>query len=130
MKHKHRYLYMTFILTLLSIITFYMSRDKSPSGIEGGCDSCKAKAILWVDYTRGKEIPNGAVVKNIKVYAEVSPFGKVKIIAYCKKQPMIVENYLAKRLEKYTVRKQVMEEHYVEPGKQYLLLRYVEDWIK
>ena len=56
--------------------------------------------------------------------------GKLKIISFCKKQPMRVEDYILKKVEFYTIRKEVFEENYLEPGDQYLQLRYVPAWIK
>ena len=97
--------------------------------MDEGCDSCKATAILWVDYTRGRKLPFHAITRNVKVYADVSLFGKVKVLSYCKKQTMEVEDYLEKRLKVFAIRKNVMEQGYVKPGRQYIQLHYVVNWM-
>lgn len=97
----------------------------------GGCEGEKAKAILWIDYKKGeKPISNGMTIRTVKVHAHVYADGKLKIISFCKKQPMRVEDYILKKVEFYTIRKEVFEENYLEPGDQYLQLRYVPAWIK
>lgn len=97
----------------------------------GGCEGEKAKAILWIDYKKEKmPLPDGTVVKTVKVYAQVFADGSLKILSFCKKQPVKVGNYLLKRVEMYRIRKEAMEEKYLEPGEQYLQLRYVPGWMK
>lgn len=105
--------------------------ENDTDGISGGCEGEKAKAILWIDYNKDKlPLPNGTVIKTVKVYAHVFADGTVKILSFCKKQPMRVEDYILKRVEAYVVRKEIFEGNYLEPGEQYLQLRYIPSWIK
>ena len=96
----------------------------------GGCEGEKAKAILWVDYKKERKIADGTPIKTVKVYAEVYADGSLKVLSFCKKQPMEVENYLLKRVEVYRIRKEIFEEKYLEPGEQYLQLRYLPGEVK
>ena len=65
----------------------------------GTCEGEKAKAILWVDYKRGRKITDGTPIRTVKVYADVHADGSLKVLSWCKKQPMKVENYLLKSVE-------------------------------
>lgn len=90
----------------------------------------KAKAILWVDYKRGRKITDGTPIRTVKVYADVHADGSLKVLSWCKKQPMKVENYLLKRVEVYRIRKEIFEGGYLKPGEQYLQLRYLPGEVK
>lgn len=130
---------LSFLLILMCILLVVSCKNTSSSSGDvgaveesaGGCEGEKAKAILWVDFKREKmPLPNRTVIKTVKVYARVFADGSLKILSFCKKQPMKVENYLLKRVEVYRIRKEAMEEKYLEPGEQYLQLRYVPGWMK
>ena len=126
--------HITLIIIVVILLSFFplsifLKGNLYDKGLDEECDTCKATAILWVDYTRGRELPFHAITRKVKVYAEVSPFGKVEVLSYCKKQTMKVESYLKKRLEVFTIRKNVMEQGYVKPGRQYLQLHYVVNWM-
>lgn len=107
--------------------------DASPASDEGagGCEGEKAKAILWIDFDKKKmPLPDRTPVKTVKVLAQVSEDGKFKVLSFCKKQPLRVKDYILKKVEFYTIRKEIFEENYLKPGEQYLQLRYVPGWIK
>lgn len=132
---KSRGTYLCFLLVMLLMVacknTPGASGGDHADGVSGGCEGEKAKAILWVDYNKDKlPLPNGTVIKTVKVYAHVYADGKLKVLSFCKKQPMRVEDYLLKKVEFYTIRKEMFEDNYLEPGEQYLQLRYVPGWIK
>ena len=65
-----------------------------------------------------------------KVYADVHADGSLKVLSWCKKQPMKVENYLLKRVAVYRIRKEMFEGGYLKPGEQYLQLRYLPGEVK
>ena len=96
----------------------------------GGCEGEKAKAILWVDYKKGRKIADGTPIRTVKVYAEVHADGSLKVLSFCKKQSVKVEDYLLKRVELYRIRKELFEGKYLEPGEQYLQLRYLPGEVK
>ncbi len=83
----------------------------------------KATAILWVDYNNEKlPLPGAAAIRTVKVYAHVFADEKVKILSFCKPQRMQVENYIWKRTEAYTIRKEIFEGENLHAGDQYLHL--------
>lgn len=96
----------------------------------GGCDGEKAKAILWVDYKKGRKITDGTTIRTAKVYADVHADGSLKVLSFCKEQPLRVKDYLLKRVEVYRIRKEIFEGDYLKPGEQYLQLRYLPGEIK
>ena len=50
----------------------------------GACEGEKAKAILWVDYKRGRKIADGTPIRTVKVYADVHADGSLKVLSWCK----------------------------------------------
>lgn len=132
MKTRHGSLFILLVMLLLTACKNTPGTGGNPAdGLSGGCEGEKAKAILWVDYNKDKlPLPNGTVIKTVKVYAHVYTDGKLKVLSFCKKQPMRVEDYILKRVAAYTIRKEIFEDNYLEPGDQYLQLRYIPQWIK
>ena len=76
----------------------------------------KKRSYLWVDYKRGRKITDGTPIRTVKVYADVHADGSLKVLSWCKKQPMKVENYLLKRVEVYRIRKEIFEGGISETG--------------
>lgn len=99
-------------------------------GATDGCEGEKAKAILWVDYKPGRKLTDGTTIRTAKVRAEVHADGSVKILSFCKAQPLKVKNYLLKRIEVYRIKERMFEGNHIQPGEQYLQLRYLPDEIK
>ena len=58
-----------------------------------------------------------------------SSFRKISVLEYVKKPPLRVQSYLRKRLEVYRVPKALLEGGYIQPGEQYLQLRYIPAWM-
>ncbi len=118
-------------MTIAALLTLTGCKRYGPN-IEN-CENEKAKAILWVDYDKSR-LPlskHASSISTVKVLAEVSPFGSVKIIAFCKEQDERVVKYLLDKLDTYTVRREILEQGYIKPGEQqYLMLRYIPDWMK
>lgn len=106
------------------------SEAAGTDGYDGGCKGEEAKAILWVDYEKGRKMADGTPVKTVKVYADVHGDGSLEVLSWCKKQPPKVEDYLLRRVEVYRIRKEIFEEEYLKPGKQYLQLRYLPEKVK
>lgn len=121
---------MLLFLLLLSACKQVSNSADSSSYEEDPCVQEKAKAILWVDYQRGRKIADGTPIRTVKVLAEVHADGSLKILSFCKKQPVKVVNYLLKRVEVYRIRKEIFEGNYLQPGEQYLQLRYLPGLIK
>ena len=133
MKTRWSYLFILLVMLLTAACknTPAAEGNKGAGGIVGGCESEKAKAILWIDYNKDKlPLPKSTRIKTVKVYAHVYADGTFKILSFCKKQPVRVKDYILKRAEIYTIRKEIFEGNYLEPGDQYLQLRYIPGWIK
>lgn len=87
----------------------------------------KATAIAWVDYNKHKKY---ASVRTVKAHVHVDKYGKITLLAFTKKQPTILETYLHKCLKVYRVPQPLLDGGHIKPGKQYMQLRYVPEWIK
>lgn len=127
---KTRWYHFLFLLVICAAVASCKGTSSSSTAPEadeyaGGCEGEQAKAILWVDYEKGRQMSDGTPVRTVKVYAEVFADGSLKVLSWCKKQPVKVENYLLKKVEVYRIRKEIIEGEYVKPGKQYLQLRYL-----
>lgn len=90
-----------------------------------GCENEIAKAILWVDWKRGEDLSKHDLVRTVKVYTNVYSDGTFRIMSFCKKQEPKVVEYLKKRVAVYVIPKFFFDEGYIEPGEQYLQLRYL-----
>ena len=107
--------YILYLLILCAVVgckgTSSPSTASETDKYAGTCEGEKAKAILWVDYKRGRKIADGTPIRTVKVYAKV-------------------ENYLLKRVAVYRIRKEMFEGGYLKPGEQYLQLRYLPGEVK
>ena len=93
------------------------------------CGNEKAKAILWVDWKYGEDLSDYNKVRTAKAHVNVYSDGTFRIISFCKRQKPEVVEYLKKRAAVYTIRKFFFENGYIEPGEQYLQLRYLPEKI-
>lgn len=94
-----------------------------------GCDGEKAKAILWVDWKYGESLEGYTLLRTVKVHVNVYSDGTFRIISFCKRQRLEVEEYIKKRVAVYKISKFFFSEGYIEPGEQYLQLRYLPEKI-
>ena len=104
-----------------------------PADMEGEqleCVNEKAKAILWVDWKYGEDLSDYRIVRTAKAHVNVYSDGTFRIISFCKRQKPEVVEYLKKRAAVYTIRKFFFENGYIEPGEQYLQLRYLPEKIR
>lgn len=133
MKRRLNYFFILLCMLFVTACNNKPATSGSAASIDegaGGCEGEKAKAVLWVDYKKGRSVPDGTSIRAVKVYAHVYGDGTLKVLSFCKKQSMKVENYLLKRVAAYTIRKEIFEQKYLEPGDQYLQLRYIPEWMK
>ena len=93
------------------------------------CGNEKANAILWVDWKYGEDLSDYKKVRTAKAHVNVYSDGTFRIISFCKRQKPEVVEYLKKRAAVYTIRKFFFENGYIEPGEQYLQLRYLPEKI-
>ena len=90
-----------------------------------GCENEISTAILWVDRTGNESLMKYGFVRTAKVHANVYSDGTFRIMSFCKKQEPEVVEYLKKRVAAFTIPKFFYDEDYIEPGEQYLQLRYI-----
>ena len=94
-----------------------------------GCENEIAKAIIWIDWKHGEDTSDFHFVRTAKVHVNVYSDGTFRIMSFCKKQEPKVVEYLKKRAAVYTIPKFFFDEGYIEPGEQYLQLRYLPEKI-
>ena len=94
-----------------------------------GCENEIAKAIIWIDSKHGEHLNDFHIIRTAKVHVNVYSDGTFRIISFCKKQDNKVVEYLKKRAAVYTIPKFFFDEGYIEPGEQYLQLRYLPEKI-
>lgn len=90
-----------------------------------GCEGEKARAILWVDRKDGESLMKYGWIRTAKAHVNVYSDGTFRIMSFCKKQAPEVVAYLKKRVAVFTIPKFFFDEGYIEPGEQYLQLRYI-----
>ena len=90
-----------------------------------GCGNEISTAILWVDRTGNESLMKYGFIRTAKVHANVYSDGTFRIMSFCKKQEPEVVEYLKKRVAVFTIPKFFYDEGYIEPGEQYLQLRYI-----
>ena len=90
-----------------------------------GCENEISTAILWVDRTGNESLMKYGFIRTAKVHANVYSDGTFRIMSFCKKQEPEVVEYLKKRVAVFTIPKFFYDEGYIEPGEQYLQLRYI-----
>lgn len=84
-----------------------------------------AKAILWIDRTGNESLMQYGLIRTAKAHVNVYSDGTFRIMSFCKKQEQEVVEYLKKRVAVFTIPKFFFDEGYIEPGEQYLQLRYI-----
>lgn len=109
------------------LIVFLSACGEAKSTGKTTCENEKAKAILWIDRTGNESLQNYGSVRTVKVRVNVYSDGTFRILSFCKKQKMSVMDYLEKRVAVFTIPKFFFDEGYIEPGEQYLQLRYIPD---
>ena len=90
-----------------------------------GCENEISTAILWVDRKDGESLTKYGFIRTAKVHAIVYSDGTFRIMSFCKKQEPEVVEYLKKRVAVFTIPSFFFKEGYIEPGEQYLQLRYI-----
>ena len=95
-----------------------------------GCENETATAILWVDRKDGESLMKYSLIRTVKVHVYVYSDGTFRIMSFCKKQEPEVATYLKKRAAVFTIPKFFFDEGYIEPGEQYLQLRYIPTKVK
>ena len=113
------------IVTFLSACNGIKTVNSEMEEKQLGCENETATAILWVDRNNGEKLTKYGSISTVKVYVNVYSDGTFRILSYCKKQKPEVVSYLEKRVAVFTIPKFFFDEGYVEPGEQYMQLRYI-----
>lgn len=105
--------YILYLLILCAVVgckgTSSPSTASETDKYAGTCEGKKRKLFCGVDYKEDVKIADGTPIRTVKVYADVHADGSLKVLSWCKKQPMKVENYLLKRVAVYRIRKEMFE---------------------
>ena len=107
------------MVILFSSCDGLFTKEQSP------CETESATAILWVDRKDGESLQKYGFIRTAKVHANVYSDGTFRIMSFCKKQDPEVVTYLKKRVAVFTIPRFFFDEGYIEPGEQYLQLRYI-----
>ncbi len=93
----------------------------------------KATAIFWVDknkklpgYMSGKPVP----IRTLKAQVEIDTVGCIEVLSYVKPQAESVKKHINRCLETFRVKKVLMDSAYINPGIQYVQIRYTPSKIK
>ena len=84
----------------------------------------KATAIFWVDKENRGDAEH-FLIRTAKAKVHIDSIGKVKLYSFTKGQTAKVQRYLRYRLEIFRVSRQMLDSGYVNPGEQYVQLRYI-----
>lgn len=134
-------LFLALLCTMISCQ--HLSKDKSE---ECQVDSCyddiqeeivdttpKATTIFWIDkykklpsYMEGKPLK----IKTLKAQVDIDSVGYIKILSYVKPQPASVKKHIERCLETFRVKKMMIDSAFINPGVQYVQLRYTPSKIK
>ena len=112
------------MMVLLAACDSLFVKELSP------CEQETATAILWVDRKDGESLMKYGFIRTAKVRANVYSDGTFRIMSFCKKQEPEVKSYLKKRVAVFTIPKFFFDEGDIEPGEQYLQLRYIPAKVK
>ena len=124
---------------LLCILFSCQSSPKSQEDGEGNVQeefmdtTPKATAIFWIDkkkklpgYMSGKPVP----IRTLKAQVEIDTMGSIEVLSYVKPQTKSVEKHINRCLETFRVKKVLMDSAYINPGIQYVQLRYTPSKMK
>lgn len=85
----------------------------------------KATAIFWIDKDKsGNRKAGGTPVRTVKAKVNIYLTGRVEVLSYVKPQKERIKHYINRRLESFRVRQALMDSAYINPGIQYVQLRY------
>lgn len=112
-------------INLYLLLMVCLSACQYKTSGQSECEAEMAKAILWVDRTGDESLQKYGLIRTAKARVNVYSDGTFRIISFCKKQEPEVVRYLEKRVAVFTIPKFFFDEGYIEPGEQYLQLRYI-----
>lgn len=123
--NKRIWLYLILLLPFFSACKGIKTVHSDMEEEQLGCENEMAKAILWIDRTGNESLMQYGLIRTAKAHVNVYSDGTFRIVSFCKKQEPEVVKYLKKRVAAFTIPKFFFDEGYIEPGEQYLQLRYI-----
>ena len=87
----------------------------------------KATAIFWIDKNKampGQTAKKAKSVRTVKAKVNIYLTGRIEVLSYVKPQKNYIKDYINRRLESFRVKKLLMDSAYINPGIQYVQLRY------
>lgn len=122
---KQTWLYGLCALLFLTTCNGMKTVNSDMEDMQLGCENEMSTLILWIDKAKGEKVTDWGHFKNVKVRANVYTDGTFRILSWCKKQEPDVVAYIEKRVAAFKITKFFFDEGYIEPGEQYLQLKYV-----
>lgn len=119
------WLYALAMVCLLSSCKGIKTVNSDMEDMQLGCENEMSTLILWVDKAKGEKVTDWGHFRNVKIKANVYSDGTFRILSWCKKQERDVVAYLEKRVAAFRIDEYFFDEGYIEPGEQYLQLKYV-----
>ena len=80
----------------------------------------RATAIFWLDKYHMKELKKDDVLTFRTAKAKV-----IELLSFVEQQPGNAQRYIRYRLKDFKVKKILMDNGYINPGEQYVQLRYI-----
>jgi len=124
---KRNWLYGLCILFFLTACNGIKTVNSDMEDMLLGCENEMSTLILWIDKAKGEKVTDWGHFKNVKVRANVYADGTFRILSWCKKQEPDVIAYIEKRVAAFKITQFFFDEGYIEPGEQYLQLKYVPE---
>jgi len=124
---KRNWLYGLCILFFLTACNGIKTVNSDMEDMLLGCENEMSTLILWIDKAKGEKVTDWGHFKNVKVRANVYVDGTFRILSWCKKQEPDVIAYIEKRVAAFKITQFFFDEGYIEPGEQYLQLKYVPE---
>lgn len=78
----------------------------------------KASVIFWIDLDKSKS-NSGKTIRNVKAKVSINKEGKIKVLEYNKKQPLLITNKIDKCLKTFRVKTGMDSKRKSESGRKY-----------
>ena len=87
----------------------------------------RATAIFWLDKYHMKELKKDDVLtfRTAKAKVIIRNDGTIELLSFVEQQPGNAQRYIRYRLKDFKVKKILMDNGYINPGEQYVQLRYI-----
>lgn len=87
----------------------------------------KASVIFWIDLDKSKS-NSGKTIRNVKAKVSINKEGKIKVLEYNKKQPLLITNKIDKCLKTFRVKPEWIASGRVKVGENIVFLRFLDEY--